>query len=158
VRACARAGASLEACLLLTARAEIVPVPAVKNHFPGGAGIIVSAPPAIRINRLDAARGGPLRAAWIPWGVFFWDVTVLGPDPLTDVMINLFCLRNAALLLAVYLVVVLVYLSDELGLVRFRSKRLEAWFSRVSLLLFVVGSPVFIVAAMVFTFMWGFGA
>jgi hypothetical protein len=83
---------------------------------------------------------------------------VLGRDPLTDIMIDLFCLRNAALLLGAYLVVLAVYLSDELGIIAFQSKRLERWFSRVSLALFVVGSPVFIVVAMVFAFLWGFSA
>ncbi len=81
---------------------------------------------------------------------------MLGRDPLTDVLIDLFCLRNAALLLGVYLLVLVVYLSDELGIVAFQSKRLEKWFSRVSLALFAVGSPVFIVTAMVFAFVWGF--
>jgi hypothetical protein len=66
------------------------------------------------------------------------------------------CLRNAALLLVCYLAVLALYLSDELGLFTFRSKLLEALFSRISLTLFVVVSPVFMVVAMVFAFVWGF--
>jgi hypothetical protein len=81
---------------------------------------------------------------------------MIGPDPLTNAILDFVCLRNAALLLVCYLVVLALYLIDELGLLTFRSKRLEALFSRASLALFVVVSPLFMVVAMVFAFVWGF--
>jgi hypothetical protein len=77
---------------------------------------------------------------------------------MTSAVMDFVCLRNAALMLVCYLVVLAVYLSDELGLLTFRSKRLEALYSRVSLALFVVVSPMFMVVAMVFAFVWGFSS
>jgi len=83
---------------------------------------------------------------------------MVGSDPLMSAVMDFFCLRNGALLLICYLVVLAVYLIDELGILNFRSKRLEALYSRASLALFVVVSPMFMVVAMVFAFVWGFSS
>jgi hypothetical protein len=81
-----------------------------------------------------------------------------GRDPLTEGLIAFVCFKNAALFLSCYLMVLLAYLVDELGLLTFRSKWLEALYSRASLTLFVVGSPVFMLVTMVFAFVWGFSS
>ena len=81
---------------------------------------------------------------------------MIGNDPMTSTLIDFVCLRNALVLASCYLLVVAAYLVDEMGVLTFRSKRLEALYSRTSLTLFVVGSPVFMVIAMVFVFVWGF--
>ena len=81
-----------------------------------------------------------------------------GRDPLTDVLIDFVCLKNAALLFGCYLLVLLAYLLNELGVLTFRSRWLEALYSRASLTLFVVGSPVFMLVTMVFAFVWGFSS
>jgi hypothetical protein len=82
---------------------------------------------------------------------------VLGRDGLTDAVIEFVSLRNALAISVTYLLIVAIYLAEELGVFTFRSKRLEAWCSRLTLGLFAVSSPAFMVLAMVFSFMWGFG-
>jgi hypothetical protein len=81
---------------------------------------------------------------------------VIGNDPLTSTLLDFVCLRNALLLASCFLLVVAAYVVDEMGVLTFRSKRLEKLYSRASLTLFVVGSPVFMLIAMVFVFVWGF--
>jgi hypothetical protein len=81
---------------------------------------------------------------------------LLGRDGLTDAVIEFVSLKNALAIGVVYLLILAAYVADELGVISFRSKRLEAWFSRLTLGLFAVSSPAFMVLAMVFSFLWGF--
>ena len=78
---------------------------------------------------------------------------MLGKDPLTEGLIHFVTLGNAMLIAALYLLVVGAYLADEMGLRDF-----PRWYSRVTLYLFAAGSPVFLLLAMVFAFLWGFSA
>jgi len=83
---------------------------------------------------------------------------MLGNDPLTDTLMNFADVWRAVLIAAAYGLVLLAYLIDELGGITFRSERLERWYSRVTLYLFAASSPVFMLLAMVFAFVWVFQA
>jgi hypothetical protein len=76
---------------------------------------------------------------------------MLGKDPLTDTLIDLVSLRNALVIVGAYALVLGAYLADELGLGDF-----PRWYSRVTRSLFAAASPVFLLLALVFTFLWGF--
>jgi hypothetical protein len=78
---------------------------------------------------------------------------MFGNDPLTDILIDFLSLRNALVIGGVYLLILGAYLVDELGLRDF-----PRWYSRVTLYLFAAGSPVFLLLAMAFTFLWGFSS
>jgi hypothetical protein len=76
---------------------------------------------------------------------------MLGNDPLTDTLIDFVTFWHAVEIVAVYGVILGAYLADELGLWDF-----PQWYSQVTLWLFAVASPVFLLLAMAFTFLWGF--
>ncbi|MCC6420856.1 MAG: hypothetical protein IT429_21690 [Gemmataceae bacterium] len=70
---------------------------------------------------------------------------------MTDALIDFINLRNAVMIVGAYALVLGAYLVDELGLRDF-----PRWYSRMTLSLFAAASPVFLLLAMVFTFLWGF--
>ncbi len=81
---------------------------------------------------------------------------MLGKDPLTDTLIEFGTVWRALLIAGVYSLVLLAYLIDAFGGIQFRSRRLEFWYSRITLCLFAASSPVFMLMAMVFAFLWVF--